>query len=66
LKQDLKKAKELLKEAGYPDGFSFTFQLGEGRIANNKEIAVAWQAELKKIGIKMDIDVVPQQPSSKN
>ena len=59
-KQDLKKAKELLKEAGYPDGFSFTFQLGEGRIANNKEIAVAWQAELKKIGIKMDIDVVPQ------
>jgi peptide/nickel transport system substrate-binding protein len=59
-KQDLKKAKELLKEAGHPEGFSFTFQLGEGRIANNKEIAVAWQAELKKIGVKMDIDVVPQ------
>lgn len=59
-KHDLKKAKELLKEAGYPDGFSFTFQLGEGRIANNKEIAVAWQAELKKIGVNMDIDVLPQ------
>jgi len=59
-KHDLKKAKELLKEAGYPNGFSFTFQLGEGRIANNKEIAVTWQAELKKIGVNMDIDVLPQ------
>ena len=59
-KQDLQKAKELLKEAGHPDGFSFTFQLGEGRIANNKEIAVAWQAELKKIGVNMNVDVLPQ------
>jgi len=59
-KHDLKRAKELLKEAGFPNGFSFTFQLGEGRIANNKEIAVAWQAELKKIGVDMTIDVLPQ------
>ena len=57
---DLNKAKELLKEAGYPNGFSFTFQLGEGRIANDKEIAVVWQAELKKIGVNMTIDVIPQ------
>ena len=59
-KYDLNKAKELLKEAGYPNGFSFKFQLGEGRIANNKEIAVVWQAELKKIGITMDIEILPQ------
>ena len=59
-KYDLNKAKELLKEAGYPNGFSFTFPLGEGRIANDKEIAVVWQAELKKIGITMTIDVIPQ------
>ena len=59
-KHDLKKAKELLKEAGYPDGFSFNFQLGEGQIVNSKEMAVAWQAELKKIGINMTIDVFPQ------
>ena len=59
-KYDLNKAKELLKEAGYPNGFSFTFPLGEGRIANDKEIAVAWQAELKKIGVNMTIDVLPQ------
>jgi peptide/nickel transport system substrate-binding protein len=59
-KYDLNKAKGLLKEAGYPNGFSFTFPLGEGRIANDKEIAVVWQAELKKIGITMTIDVIPQ------
>jgi peptide/nickel transport system substrate-binding protein len=59
-KYDLNKAKDLLKEAGYPSGFSFTFPLGEGRIANDKEIAVVWQAELKKIGVNMTIDVIPQ------
>ena len=59
-KQDLNKAKALLKEAGYGDGLSFTFLLGEGRIANNKEIAITWQAELKKIGVNMDIQVLPQ------
>jgi peptide/nickel transport system substrate-binding protein len=59
-KLDLNKAKALLKEAGYGDGLSFTFLLGEGRIANNKEVAVTWQAELKKIGVNMDIQVLPQ------
>ncbi|MBW1721163.1 MAG: ABC transporter substrate-binding protein [Deltaproteobacteria bacterium] len=59
-KQDLKKAKELLAKAGYKDGLSFSFQIGEGRIPNNKEVAVTWQAELSKIGVKMDINVLPQ------
>jgi peptide/nickel transport system substrate-binding protein len=59
-KQDLQKAKALLEQAGLKDGFSFVFQIGEGRIAGNKEIAVTWQAELAKIGVKMDIDVLPQ------
>lgn len=58
--QDLNKAQALLKEAGYGDGVSFTLMLGEGRIANNKEVAVTWQAELKKIGVNMDIQVLPQ------
>lgn len=61
-KQDMAKAKELLAKAGYGKDkpLSFTFQLGEGRIANNKEVAVTWQAELKKIGVNMEIDVLPQ------
>jgi len=59
-KQDLTKAKALLKEAGYADGLAFTFLLGEGRIANNKEVAVTWQADLKKIGVNMDLQVLPQ------
>ena len=48
-KQDLEKAKSLLAEAGVKD-FAFTLELGEGRIPNNKEIAVTWQADLKQIG----------------
>ncbi len=59
-KQDLQKAKALLDQAGYKDGLSFVFQIGEGRITANKEIAVTWQAELAKIGVKMEIDVLPQ------
>jgi peptide/nickel transport system substrate-binding protein len=58
--QDLNKAKALLKEAGHGDGLDFTLMLGEGRIANNKEVAVTWQAELKKVGVNMDIQVLPQ------
>lgn len=58
--QNLGKAKKLLMEAGYPNGLDLKFQLGEGRIANNREIAVTWQAELKKIGVNMEIEVLPQ------
>ncbi len=59
---DLEKAEALLAEAGYgaDNPLSFTFQLGEGRIANNKEVAVTWQAALKKIGVNMEINVLPQ------
>jgi peptide/nickel transport system substrate-binding protein len=59
-KQDLPKAKQLLEQAGLKDGLAFTFQVGEGHIPFNKEIAVTWQADLAKIGVKMDIDVLPQ------
>lgn len=59
-KQDLAKARALLDEAGHGGGLSFSLMLGEGRIANNKEVAVTWQAELKKIGVNMDIQVLPQ------
>lgn len=52
--QDLDKAKALLAEAGYPDGFSCTFTLGTG-FTDWKESAVTLQAELAKIGVKMDI-----------
>lgn len=51
---NLDKAKALLAEAGYPKGFSFDFTLGSGFDDWNDD-AVLIQAELAKIGVKMNI-----------
>ncbi len=51
---DLDKAKKLLAEAGYPNGFSFDFTLGSGFPDWNDD-AVLIQAELAKIGVTMNI-----------
>ncbi|MDQ4213829.1 ABC transporter substrate-binding protein [Microbacterium capsulatum] len=53
-KYDLTKAKQLLAEAGYPNGFSFDFTLGSGFPDWNDD-AVLIQAELAKIGVTMNI-----------
>jgi peptide/nickel transport system substrate-binding protein len=53
-KHDLNKAKQLLKEAGLPNGFTFDFTLGSG-FDDWKDDAVLIQAELQKIGVKMNI-----------
>lgn len=51
---NLDRAKELLAEAGYPEGFEFTFTLGSGFPDWNDD-AVLIQAELAKIGVTMNI-----------
>lgn len=53
-KHDLDKAKQLLADAGYPNGFSFDFTLGSGFPDWNDD-AVLIQAELAKIGVTMNI-----------
>ena len=55
--QDLDKAKSLLAEAGYPDGFSFDLTLGSG-FQDWEDDAVLIQAELSKVGITMNINKV--------
>lgn len=55
---DLNKAKQLLKEAGYPDGFEIEFYaMTEPRpyMPNGKKIAEFIQADLAKIGIRAKI-----------
>ncbi|MDA8353781.1 MAG: ABC transporter substrate-binding protein [Firmicutes bacterium] len=55
---DLDKAKQLLKEAGYEDGFKATFYaMPEPRpyMPDGKKIAEYIQADLKKIGIEVEI-----------
>lgn len=55
--QDIEKAKELLKEAGYEDGFKITI-LTSSTYSFMEQTAVAVQASLKEIGIDAEIESV--------
>lgn len=57
-KNDPEKAKELLAEAGYPDGLSTTLQIPAG-IQEAKELAVYVQQSLGAAGIKINIQEMP-------
>ncbi len=54
-KYDVAKAKQLLKDAGKPDGFEFTFFLNQNEW---KDGFTAVQSYLAKVGIKMTIELV--------
>ncbi|MNM16329.1 putative D,D-dipeptide-binding periplasmic protein DdpA precursor [compost metagenome] len=54
---NLDKAKQLLQEAGYGNGFSFDLTLGSG-FQDWEDDAVLIQAELAKIGVTMNINKV--------
>lgn len=56
---DLDKAKALLKEAGYPDGFKTTLSYDVTTSTTREPIAILTQANLKKIGIDAQIEKVP-------
>ncbi len=58
---DLEKAKALLKEAGYPDGFKmdlWAMPVPRPYIPEGKKIAEAIQANFEKIGVKAEIQTV--------
>jgi peptide/nickel transport system substrate-binding protein len=52
---DPEKAKALLDEAGYPDGFEINCFTSVGRVAKDKEVAEAIAGELGKIGITVNV-----------
>lgn len=54
------KAMELLAEAGYPDGFEITFDAPNDRYVNDAEIAQAVTAYWEKIGIKVNLNLMPK------
>jgi len=53
-RQDLEKARQLLKEAGYPDGFEISMDHGDQ--TPNPEIAQALQNSLARVGIKVKLN----------
>ena len=56
--RNIEKAKELLAEAGYPDGLELTLVTSSVR-AGMVEFAVAFQEMAKEAGIKIEIERVP-------
>ncbi len=57
---DLKKAKALMKEAGYEKGFKVTMIAPNNRYVNDAKIAQATAAMLAKIKIKVDLKTMPK------
>lgn len=57
---DLEKAKQLMKEAGYEDGFSITMMAPNNRYVNDAQIAQAVAAMLARINIKVDLKTLPK------
>jgi peptide/nickel transport system substrate-binding protein len=55
---DPDKAKALLAQAGYPDGFSFNFNGPDGRYLQDKAVAEAITGQLAKVGIKAELETV--------
>lgn len=56
---DVKGAKKLLEEAGYPKGFGLTLHGPNGRYINDAEIAQAVAQMLTRIGIETKIETFP-------
>lgn len=57
---DLEKAKALMAEAGYADGFSATMMAPNNRYVNDHKIAEAVVGMLGRIGIKTDLKTMPK------
>ncbi len=55
---DVAKAKALLKEAGYPDGFSIDFACPAGAYAQFEQVCEAIQGYLSEVGIKTNLTIM--------
>src|SRR5260221_3641859 len=64
VKLDLEKAKDYLKAAGLADGFSTTFSFNVGQASTAEPMAALVKESLAKIGIKVDIQKLPDAQMS--
>ncbi len=61
LPYDPDKATALLKAAGYPDGFGFTFDCTNNRYPGDAEMCTAIAAMWAKIGVRAQLNAMPVQ-----
>jgi peptide/nickel transport system substrate-binding protein len=61
-RQDLEKSKKLLAEAGFPDGFEFDLQYGNGAVTGTsfQVLAQKLQSDLARVGIKAKLAPLDQ------
>jgi peptide/nickel transport system substrate-binding protein len=59
-RHDIEKAKALMKEAGYEDGFPVTMMAPNNRYIGDARIAEAVAAMLARIGIRVDLETMPK------
>jgi peptide/nickel transport system substrate-binding protein len=64
VKLDLDKAREYLKAAGLPEGFSTTFSFNVGQASTAEPMAALVKESLGKIGIQVDIQKLPDAQMS--
>lgn len=57
---DWKKAKALLAEAGYPDGFAFTLDCPNNRWVNDENVCKALASMWTKAGFKVNVNTMPR------
>lgn len=56
---DPAKAKQLLADAGYPNGFDLTFHASNDRYPNNSKVAQAIGQFFSRIGVKTAVETLP-------
>ncbi len=57
---DLKRAKALLSEAGYPNGFAFSIDCPNNRWINDENVCKALAGMWAKIGLKVNVNAMPR------
>ena len=57
---DVAKAKALMSEAGYPDGFEVTLDCPNNRYINDEEICITLASMWAKIGVKVRVNAMPR------
>ncbi len=63
---DPAKARELLAAAGYPDGFSFEWQITDGVFQKDREIAEVVASQLAQVGVKANLRVTERAALREN